>query len=524
MKQILHIFRKDVRHHWPEIAVSLALLAVYAWTHSLRWHAHEAVSNLRQFLSGLVVPLVPISWCLLVARVVQGENLVGDRQFWITRPYEWKKLLAAKVLFLAVFINAPLLTVDVFLLADAGFQPGAHIGGLLFMQFLMWLVLVLPAAAAAAVTSTIVQILLVVLGTALYGMGFAWMMSVVPNASVSSAFELTGGVQAIAAVAACALVVLWQYARRKTWGARGVLIGAAALILLAGVATPYGAIIEREYPELAGRQPPVQLALDAAPQHEQQNRQVAPTRKDDVPIDLPVHVAGISPGSVIVIDGMLFTITAPQGPPWKSAWQGSGTELWPDRGHSGVSVEVPARIFGRMKNDSVKVQITMALTVYQERNPRTVVAAAGDFSVPGEGICSASDRRYMTALDCRLPLRKSTFIASIDTGAMTCPPDKDKSPAPAGIRITDENWDATSGPAEIGISPIDSVNLRFWNWADPSGKYGRPGACPGTPVMFTTPEVAQRLRLEIEFDDVRIDDYARGNGMAGDGSVGWDIR
>jgi hypothetical protein len=29
MKQVIHIFRKDVRHLWKEIAASLALLAIY---------------------------------------------------------------------------------------------------------------------------------------------------------------------------------------------------------------------------------------------------------------------------------------------------------------------------------------------------------------------------------------------------------------------------------------------------------------------------------------------------------------
>jgi hypothetical protein len=388
----------------------------------------------------------------------------------------------------------------------------------------MWLVLVLPAGAAAAVTSTIVQILLVVLGMALYVMGFAWLISVVPNASVSSALGLTGGVQAIVAIAACAVVVVWQYARRKTWSARGVLIGAAAVILVVGGATPYGAIIAREYPALAGGQSPVQIALEAAPQHERRNSQVAPTSKEDVPIDLPVHVAGISPGSAIVIDGMLFTITAPQEPPWKSGWHGSRTVLWPDRGHSDVSVEVPRKIFDRMKSASVKVHITMALTVFQETNTRTAVAAAGYFSVPDIGICSASERRFINVLECSAPLKKPVFIASIDTAAMTCPPVKDKPPAPPGIRITDESWDETSGPAEIGISPVASMNLYFGNWADPSGKYGVPGACPGTPVTFTTPEQVQRLRNEMEFDDVHIGDYRRGNGMNGDGSIGWEIR
>jgi hypothetical protein len=38
-----------------------------------------------------------------------GESLVDDPQFWITRPYEWKKLLTAKALSFVAFVNLPLL-------------------------------------------------------------------------------------------------------------------------------------------------------------------------------------------------------------------------------------------------------------------------------------------------------------------------------------------------------------------------------------------------------------------------------
>jgi hypothetical protein len=37
MRQILHIFRKDARHHWPEILISLALLVVYAALQPRTW-------------------------------------------------------------------------------------------------------------------------------------------------------------------------------------------------------------------------------------------------------------------------------------------------------------------------------------------------------------------------------------------------------------------------------------------------------------------------------------------------------
>jgi hypothetical protein len=245
--------------------------------------------------------------------------------------------------------------------------------------------------------------------------------------------------------------------------------------------------------------------------------------REDMAVNFPLHVSGIPPDSVIVIDGMQFAITVPQEPAWNSSWQASNTVLWPDRERSEVSISVPAKVMDRVKSASAKVHITMALTVFQERNARTVVAATGEFSVPGIGICSASERRYMNALKCRSALKSPTFIASIDTTTMTCAPGKDKPPAPAGVRITYENWGETSEPAEIGVSPVASMSLYFPNWADPSGKYATPGVCPGTPIRFTVPERVQRLRTEIEFDDVRIGDYASWNVLAVDFSAGRDV-
>ena len=79
---------------------------------------------------------------------------MGDRQFWVTRPYEWKKLLAAKVLFGLTFVNLPLLVLDVFLLAKAGFRPTDYIVGLFWMQLMIALYFMLPVAALATVTAT----------------------------------------------------------------------------------------------------------------------------------------------------------------------------------------------------------------------------------------------------------------------------------------------------------------------------------------------------------------------------------
>src|SRR5580704_3650909 len=115
MKQILHIFAKDASHQWLEILLSLAVIVGLVFACPSRWRtgAVGVVSfsslGLLSNLPDLLVYMVPLSWWLLISPVIHEEKLVGDRQFWITRPYDWKKLLAAKVLFLIVFLYIPLL-------------------------------------------------------------------------------------------------------------------------------------------------------------------------------------------------------------------------------------------------------------------------------------------------------------------------------------------------------------------------------------------------------------------------------
>lgn len=106
MKQTLHIIAKDARRFWPEIAILIVTTAAFARIYPNQWLTPGlyAVSGWGgfagpqglQLLATVLAVLVPVSWLLLIARVIHGESLVGDRQFWLTRPYEWKQLLAAK--------------------------------------------------------------------------------------------------------------------------------------------------------------------------------------------------------------------------------------------------------------------------------------------------------------------------------------------------------------------------------------------------------------------------------------------
>src|SRR5262249_19848898 len=93
----------------------------------------------------------------LVALLIHEEALAGARQFWITRPYSWKSLLAAKMLFIAIFVILPAFIADWAILSAGGFHPRTQIPGLLWRQAVMTSVVLLPAVAVAALTRSLAQ-------------------------------------------------------------------------------------------------------------------------------------------------------------------------------------------------------------------------------------------------------------------------------------------------------------------------------------------------------------------------------
>src|SRR5271157_72092 len=153
MRQAIHIFCKDARHCRPYIAVVLALTAMSAWL------AYRQVLPGAHNVEPLFLSLIPLAWWLTIGAAVQAESLAGDRQFWVTRPYSWKSLLAAKLLFAAAFIGLPVLLSDCLTLLANGFNPLTLIPGLLLRQAWLAGVLGLPFA-VAALTRTIRDLVL----------------------------------------------------------------------------------------------------------------------------------------------------------------------------------------------------------------------------------------------------------------------------------------------------------------------------------------------------------------------------
>ena len=99
MTRVLTIFLKDVRHLWPQVLVFLAIAALAVVT--------DPALHTNRF-EGLAKILEPVACWVLIVAAIHEERLIGHEQYWLTRPYTWKNLVAAKALFLVVFVSLPL--------------------------------------------------------------------------------------------------------------------------------------------------------------------------------------------------------------------------------------------------------------------------------------------------------------------------------------------------------------------------------------------------------------------------------
>jgi hypothetical protein len=336
MKQILNIITKDVRHHWFEVAASMALMVAFAgieihgWTHQDAMAVGFSGFFVYRILLQLVVVLVPLSWMFLIVRVVQGESLVGDRQFWVTRPYDWKKLVAAKALFVLAFINLPLFVLDVFLLAKGGFRPSSHVPGLFWMQLLLILALFLPTAALAVITAGLGQMLLALLIVVLYMIGMAVLSNLVPNSDYSGGNDSWLGIVLIGTALA---VILLQYSTRRTARSRWLIVGLAAALTLLLIATPYRSLMARDYP----LPDTSSLKFALLPGHPPDPGDIAYDR-DPVPIHLPLELTGLANDSFLQMNGFIITVTNSRGERWDSGWHVRSMLLFSDqKSHSSTS-------------------------------------------------------------------------------------------------------------------------------------------------------------------------------------------
>jgi hypothetical protein len=508
MKQILHILRKDARHHWPEILAALILLTACFVEEPREWAHRAPTTPFFSFLAGALPVLLFVSWAFLIERLVHGESLVGERQFWITRPYEWRKLLAAKLLGIVMFIHVPLFVAQIALLAYGHFPIGSAILPLLAFHLTFALLLVIPMMAIAAVTagtgSTTLGLLIILVAVIGMTAGFSMM----PDADLSiSAFEYAQeGIYTVT----CVAVVLCQYARRRAWLARLAIVGCMAVIATINLGIPHGMLIAHTFPVASASNPsPAEFGFDDSLVFTHRDGKPLGFSQKQVQLELPLKLTGLGRDTVVNIWGAKLEFETSGGEHLASRWQNIAITLIPGRTRAWPGIALERSLFDKLQGRSVKTRLTLALNVYRETSSSDIQVQDQGFAIRGGARCTSN--QYASTLQCFASIQQpQPGIITADLPAPHCESKETRANEPfAAAPAAYVNVPGDSSP-EFPLMPVRQFVITTQRFGQLEDQPVSTPMCVGTPLTFHTVEFTHSNRIEIELGKIDVLDYVPG--------------
>ena len=237
MKLVFAIFKKDTRRFWPLLllwgAVLVAGIGISCGAIAIPNNSYGSsqLGTAFHFFEGIGAFI----FALLIAALVHEDALVGDRQFWMTRPVGAGTLAAAKLLDVAIWLLLP----SAAIYALGALWLHASLGQLLTGE-LSWLAYLAGYAAfllaLAALTSTIVQLAAALGAIALVAFVFGLRRNLYWFTDISYRLgpRHSGASSLIAMLIACALLgcgsMIFQGKRRRR--GQTVLFLAAGLLVV----------------------------------------------------------------------------------------------------------------------------------------------------------------------------------------------------------------------------------------------------------------------------------------------------
>ena len=498
MTQILNILRKDARHLRLELLASLAVLFLFIMVEPRTWMAmYSAASNTAQVTAFLVC----VSWGILIFRLVHAERLAGLNQFWTTRPYEWPKLLAAKTLFVLLFVYVPFVLSQFYLLHHAGFSITANFSSILHNLLLLTCVLILPLVCIAVVTTSFGQAALTILGILVTFIGLNLVSSYI--GSINATFGLPRHAPSFLLFLELAIALLFftaavllQYSRRTTLKSMAALAAAAVLLILTPQLLEGGTTAASGYAAVPDA--PASVTIDTS---QRQSFSVwLPKNPRTAMYAIPLRYADYAPGATLNPEAQRYTLTAADGYTWTSDWLDYRTDFsylapkeWETSAHTRAFIDIPWRIVPHVVGRPVSIRIEFIFDQLASQAPYTYSLPTAPHAVPGLGVCALDDGEEN--IYCRAPFGDFGFVTASTTGNLNpCEASPDTPPI-AAPPIPETGF--LIGPRRQQGNPLPFISSVVANELRLYGPRNEPSGhpCPGTPVTFTVRRVQRRIYL-----------------------------
>jgi hypothetical protein len=494
MKQALHIFRKDVRYLRYEILFTMLATLAFCFTGT----RHAMTVSERppdQMISWTLLNFfLPLTWWFLISRLIHAEALPGEQHFWLTRPYNRRSLLAAKVLFIVIFVNLPLLVVDIVIVRAFGFAASHQLAGLLWTQVLLTVAFVLPAIALSAVVNGFVPLIFAAL--LLCGWLLAWLIAI-PVLHIGLQWMELGWVNlyyALTVTGAGALtIILWQYARRKTTAMR-VLAGGTAVIVMVGVSLfPWTTAfaIQTHLSRQKIDSSFIHVGLD---RDRKWLARITPAMKDQMLVELPLRVSGAAAGMVAKPDGLTVTLRSADGESWRVNQTPPATVNF-EGGVISLEADVDEKFYRKVRNEPLQLRGTFFFTLYGDRQRTTIPFHAGPIPVKDLGLCSASGGtgEKGSFLMCTSAFRVGADLTAVWFGSASARASK-PSPQHGQRGYTRRSMASYSPfPADLGLDPVSQF------FSDAQGSFSDVEIAISKPLAY--------IQKDFEIDNVRLSDF-----------------
>jgi hypothetical protein len=474
MKQAWHIFKKDARHLRIDIVLTVALAVIlsvitpFLLPEVLIYFAR----SIPFFLFGWGSLVYPAAMYFLIARVFHEEAVPGTRQFWLTRPYDWKSLVLAKLLFVLVFAHIPLMGMQVALLLRSGFDLAPNLPGFFWSQILTFVCVSLPACVFAILTPNmfafiglaLVQLVVISMGASLRFGGADWVRDM-----------LTLTFLVLLAVP----IFVWQYRSRATAWSRmwAFSIAVAGLSFYLWMPWRLAFSIQSMVSPKVTSVPMLAVTIDPANMRAFKLRN-SPTRLE---VDIPLSVANALDLASFRADALALTFERSDGAKWAAPPLFFG-QLDPYPQDSVLLYYVITEVdreFLRGAGPEFTLRGELHYTIFERR--RTVDGISGEVAILGPDLRCQTDGSHN---GCTTVFRPGPYLVETNLTNSEIPPSRPISYSPF--------------PARFGIQPL---------WGGPLMQFQ---VGPPAPIkQVTIKEPAAHLRQEFEIKGVRLGQFTR---------------
>lgn len=403
---VWHILKKDLRLLWlfalTLAALELAAAALNVWQDTFRGPFRLGMVAL------LLSEICPIGIVVLTVVVMHQDAVPGVRQDWLTRPIERRDLILAKLLFVFLIVQAPLLSANFAEGLGHGFGLPAAISVAAAHNVTILCLFTLPAMMIGAITRNLTEAFATALaGVAIYAavflVGAVMVLGLRTSVGGTGLSWIVAATWYVLAVAGTAVVLALQYLRRKTALARCLVgAGGAAVILSAFLPWRLAYTLQQALSAEPGSAAAIALAFDPELGPFKPAAGAAPSVMGE--LHVPLRLTGVPSGAIVLTDRAEVRISDMNG---KTLYEGRSNlsidgvgsmldarlEVQQPLGSNGPAetyqrIFMPAGVYKQLSNQLVQVDIHYFLTLFRPEAKYSLTAIGGNSRLGSLGACT----------------------------------------------------------------------------------------------------------------------------------------